>query len=335
MTPGILGDLAREGLLCYLKTEHSTGRKPWRFNTLEFFSIRAILGISRNEIEAKFDEIISFAEIEKFLDTPVKRYSSGMYVTLASAVAAHLEPEILMIDEGLAVGDAEFQKKCLGKMSGVTGEGRTLLFVSHNLSAVSALFERSLLIKDGRLQIDGATDHVIAEYLTRNEWVSKTTLCERNDRVGNGRLRFSEVSITNANINSGYPICGKKATVTLAYESDSSEKLSKVRIAILFRDLQGRRLFARDTHLLNAEFKSLPSCGRVFCRIPRLPLAVGRYQMSVWATVAGSVADSVENAGDFSVLEENDFGTGRFARANKHGPCVVEHDWSFADRDTC
>jgi lipopolysaccharide transport system ATP-binding protein len=125
----------------------------------------AILGMSRIEIKRKFDEIVAFSEIEKFLDTPVKRYSSGMYVRLAFAVAAHLEPEILIVDEVLAVGDGEFQKKCLGKMGQVSREGRTILFVSHNLEAVRKLCTRGVLLQDGRVVLDGSTDSVIARYI--------------------------------------------------------------------------------------------------------------------------------------------------------------------------
>jgi lipopolysaccharide transport system ATP-binding protein len=125
----------------------------------------AILGMSKAEIKRKFDEIVNFAEVEKFLDTPVKRYSSGMYVRLAFAVAAHLEPEILIVDEVLAVGDAQFQKKCLGKMEDIGKEGRTILFVSHNLRAVQALCNKTILLNSGQLERQGDTQFVVNEYL--------------------------------------------------------------------------------------------------------------------------------------------------------------------------
>lgn len=136
--------------------EVGTGFHPELTGRENIFLNGAILGMSRAEIRRKFDEIVAFAEIEKFLDTPVKRYSSGMYVRLAFAVAAHLEPEILIVDEVLAVGDAEFQKKCLGKMQDVAGEGRTVLFVSHNLGAINALCSRGILLSSGQVQFDGA-----------------------------------------------------------------------------------------------------------------------------------------------------------------------------------
>jgi len=127
----------------------------------------AVLGMRRAEIVRKFDEIVDFAGVEAFLDTPVKRYSSGMQVRLAFAVAAHLEPEILLVDEVLAVGDAEFQEKCLGKMRDVTREGRTIVFVSHNLAAVRSLCSRAILLEQGRLEFDGETDDAVEHYLKR------------------------------------------------------------------------------------------------------------------------------------------------------------------------
>jgi len=147
--------------------EIGTGFHPELTGRENIYLNGAILGMTRSEIRRKFDEIIAFAEIEKFLDTPVKRYSSGMYVRLAFAVAAHLEPEILVVDEVLAVGDAEFQKKCLGKLSEVAGEGRTVLFVSHNMGAVRALCKRALLLDSGKVIVEGPVGQVITSYLTQ------------------------------------------------------------------------------------------------------------------------------------------------------------------------
>ena len=145
--------------------EVGTGFHPELTGRENIFLNGAILGMSRQEIKRKFDEIVDFAEIEKFLDTPVKRYSSGMYVRLAFAVAAHLEPEILIVDEVLAVGDVQFQKKCLGKMQDVTSKGRTVLFVSHNMAAIEQLTHRAIFIKSGRLAFQGETSKVVSEYL--------------------------------------------------------------------------------------------------------------------------------------------------------------------------
>jgi lipopolysaccharide transport system ATP-binding protein len=145
--------------------EVGTGFHPEMTGRENIFLNGSILGMKKTEIEEKFDEIVKFSEIEKFLDTPVKRYSSGMYVRLAFAVAAHLEPEILLVDEVLAVGDAQFQKKCLGKMGEVAKEGRTVLFVSHSMPMISSLCNRCVLLNNGKIQMEGVTGEVIASYL--------------------------------------------------------------------------------------------------------------------------------------------------------------------------
>lgn len=145
--------------------EVGTGFHPEMTGRENIFLNGSILGMKKSEIDEKFDEIVKFSEIEKFLDTPVKRYSSGMYVRLAFAVAAHLEPEILLVDEVLAVGDAQFQKKCLGKMGQVAKEGRTVLFVSHSMPMISSLCNRCILLNNGEIQIEGVTGEVIASYL--------------------------------------------------------------------------------------------------------------------------------------------------------------------------
>jgi lipopolysaccharide transport system ATP-binding protein len=178
--------------------EVGTGFHPELTGRENIYLNGAILGMSRAEIERKFDEIVAFAEIEKFLDTPVKRYSSGMYVRLAFAVAAHLEPEILIVDEVLAVGDAEFQKKCLGKMNEVSRrQGRTVLFVSHNMVAVGSLCQRALLISKGRLVADGPVAAIVTDYLKFAQdsplgahWTDKTTA------PGTGSLRIKRVQVS-------------------------------------------------------------------------------------------------------------------------------------------
>src|SRR5262249_48576109 len=151
----------------------------------------------RVDIQRRFDEIVAFAEVERFLETPVKRYSSGMYVRLAFAVAAHLEPEILLVDEVLAVGDAAFQQRGLGKRGNVVSEGRTILFVSNNMAAVSALCSRGLLIEGGRLVLSGKPQTVIEGYLANVRTNSDTPISERTDRRGDGRLRFTKATLVN------------------------------------------------------------------------------------------------------------------------------------------
>lgn len=177
--------------------EVGTGFHPELTGRENIFLNGAILGMARREIARKFDEIVSFAEIERFIDTPVKRYSSGMYTRLAFAVAAHLEPEILLVDEVLAVGDASFQKKCLGKMSEIAGKGRTVLFVSHNMAAVSQLCTRAMLLRDGRITRAGPTQEVVADYFKAgSEGGGEKTWDDPARPPGNDRIRLRAVRTT-------------------------------------------------------------------------------------------------------------------------------------------
>lgn len=178
--------------------EVGTGFHPELSGRENIFLNGTILGMPKNEIKYKFDEIVHFAGIERYIDTPVKRYSSGMYVRLAFAVAAHLEPEILIVDEVLAVGDAEFQKKALGKMKNVSeGEGRTVLFVSHNMAAIQRLCSTALFLKNGKVEDIGETRNIIDKYMTIENDLYEKDLEKLNDRVGNQRAIFSSVYIEN------------------------------------------------------------------------------------------------------------------------------------------
>lgn len=181
--------------------EVGTGFHPELTGRENIYLNGAILGMTRAEIKRKFDEIVDFAEVERFLDTPVKRYSSGMYVRLAFAVAAHLEPEILIVDEVLAVGDTEFQKKCLGKMSEVAGGGRTVLFVSHNLTAIEALCPRSLYLADGKVVADAASAKVIELYLKRGRELSNE-IHSRSHPIDSG-LHLERTKVQASQIHSG------------------------------------------------------------------------------------------------------------------------------------
>ena len=179
--------------------EVGTGFHPELTGRENIYLNGAILGMRRHEIDKKLDEIIDFSGVEKFIDTPVKRYSSGMYVRLAFAVAAHLDPEILVVDEVLAVGDADFQKKCLGKMGDVSKkEGRTVLFVSHNMAAVRHLCTRGILLRNGELVFNGGTEETVNEYLVKNRVFKADNLALLKNRQGDGRVQFQRVYVTNS-----------------------------------------------------------------------------------------------------------------------------------------
>lgn len=198
VTGPTIGDIKVKGRIASL-LEVGTGFHPELTGRENIFLNGAILGMTKQEIKSKFDEIVDFSGVERYIDTPVKRYSSGMYVRLAFAVAAHLEPEILIVDEVLAVGDAEFQKKCLGKMKDVSQHGRTVLFVSHNIGAVKDLCTSAIYLKNGLLYKTGKTNSIIKDYMSTPVTISSANdfLKDIKNRRGNGEVRFSEIKINN------------------------------------------------------------------------------------------------------------------------------------------
>jgi lipopolysaccharide transport system ATP-binding protein len=218
--------------------EVGTGFHPELTGRENIFLNGAILGMQRVEIERKFDEIVAFAEIEKFLDTPVKHYSSGMYVRLAFAVAAHLEPEILLVDEVLAVGDAAFQKKCLGKMGDVARGGRTILFVSHNMAAVQSLCDRALLFNHGELEMTGATDSVVYEYFR-----SQLVLGSKNAQVDSEHFELLEINVKSSDGRMPAPFMPLFVTLRVR----AKHPVADIGAHILIEDETGHRILGLDS----------------------------------------------------------------------------------------
>ncbi len=271
--------------------EVGTGFHPELTGAENVYLNGAIYGMRRAEIASKFDAIVDFAGLAEFMDTPVKRYSSGMYVRLAFSVAAHLEPEILLIDEVLAVGDLAFQRKCLGRMDEIAHGGRTILFVSHNLTAVSALCSRAILVDHGKLAADGEVRDVISRYLELTEGEErKTSLHLREDRSGDGSLRFTSVELTGAG---GPVVLGEDAELLLDYEAP--RELQNVTVGAAVNTLLGEPVCFLGTRVSGLEIASARQRGTFRCTIPRLPLAPGRYSLNVHADVNGSVADWVQH----------------------------------------
>lgn len=254
--------------------EVGTGFHPELTGRENIFLNGAILGMTQREIIAKFDEIVAFAEVEAFIDTPVKHYSSGMYLRLAFAVAAHLEPEILLVDEVLAVGDAAFQKKCLGKMRTISGQGRTVIFVSHHLQAVSALTQRALLLKDGRCLQDGPTHEVIAAYLKQAS--SDGPIYQASPRDDLPTIVRAEVLTSEP----GYVQAHGEA-LEVAFEIHTPTPIQGA--ALSFQVCTP--LKQPVLHLLTQD-SEMPLCReagthRLVCRIPHVHLYIGRYQLTV------------------------------------------------------
>ncbi|OBQ37399.1 MAG: hypothetical protein AN485_09520 [Anabaena sp. MDT14b] len=250
--------------------EVGTGFHPELTGRENIFLNGAILGMGKEEIKRKFDEIVAFAEVEKFLDTPVKRYSSGMYVRLAFAVAAHLEPEILIVDEVLAVGDAQFQKKCLGKMEDVGKEGRTVIFVSHNNSAVSTLCNRGIMMNKGSIAFDATIKETITYYSQQINANSVNNIITTNKNYPN--IQF--ISINEEKLKDG--------VLEVSVGFDSPWVLDPPLIGIVIYNLMGLPLFGSNTSM-DKDFKPIPmSKGIAKILIREVPLHTGTYKISVW-----------------------------------------------------
>jgi lipopolysaccharide transport system ATP-binding protein len=291
----------------------------------------AILGMTRAEIKSKFDEIVEFSEISRFLDTPVKRYSSGMFVRLAFAVAAHLEPEILIVDEVLAVGDAEFQKKCLGKMEDVVGHGRTVLFVSHNMAAVTSLCSRAVLLDNGSTVESGSTREVIGAYLQRGREASSTSLTERTDRGGSGSVRFTALGLEDGDGNAiTTATSGGPVTMRLDYRSADGRPVHHVIVQIAVRGLYGQPLFICLSRVAQNGFSSLAPSGSIRCHIPVLSLLPGVYVLDAWCKVDEVVTDRINHASELTVSEGDFFGSGKLP-PREGGEFVVFHEWEATE----
>jgi lipopolysaccharide transport system ATP-binding protein len=309
--------------------EVGTGFHPELSGRENIFLNGSILGMTRREIERNFDEIVAFAELERFIDTPVKRYSSGMYVRLAFAVAAHLEPEILLVDEVLAVGDAAFQKKCLGKMNDVARGGRTVLFVSHNTAAMLNLCSRGILLDRGRVAADGAIEPVIQQYLRGLRAATPWDLRGFRDRQGSGRVRFTSVRFED---EAGNPleqaVSGQTLVVKLSYEAAGPGPLPNCRASVTFFDALGQVLFNCSSELIIRDPVTLPASGVIRCVVPRLPLSQNQYLLTLFLEVNREIEDWIMNAVELDVVDGDFYGTGRLYPEGWRGRGVlVPHQW--------
>ena len=288
----------------------------------------AILGMRKAEISRKFDEIVAFADIGPFLDTPVKRYSSGMQVRLAFAVAAHLEPQVLIVDEVLAVGDAEFQKKCLGRMADVSrSDGRTVLFVSHNMDAVQRLCGRAVLLEHGRTVAAGETAAVVAQYLARAEgpssagaWIDLSSV----ERTGGGVARAVRArywSDTAAAGGQPYP----DGPLTIGLVIDAVAPCTIASLAVTLYDLQGTKLVNADTIAAGRTLRLEPGEHQVTLRVPELHLNPGVYQMGFWlAGPLGAIYDYIPTGCEVEVVALQVPGLGRMPTDDGLVTCRLE-----------
>ncbi len=309
ITPPTQGEIRLRGRVASL-LEVGTGFHPELTGKENIYLNGAILGMTRKEVNSKFSDIVNFAEIERFLDTPVKHYSSGMYMRLAFAIASHLESEILLVDEVLAVGDSQFQKKCLGKMQDITGqEGRTVLFVSHNMSAINSLCKRTILLDKGEVKAVGETSEVIRKYSNLVRSVASTEIAKRIDRHGNGKCRFSRIVFKNST--------GRESTTLESGDNIQIEITYRVKDASLknFDFAMGIDALSdqhRITSLTNKLYnKPMSTKSRTIkIALNKLSLAPGSYSYNlIMVERSGTIVDWLTQAGTFEVVDGSFYNT--------------------------
>jgi lipopolysaccharide transport system ATP-binding protein len=309
--------------------EVGTGFHPELTGRENIYLNGSVLGMRRSDIRARFDSIVEFAEVSKFLDTPVKRFSSGMYVRLAFAVAAHLEPDILVVDEVLSVGDAAFQRKSLGKMEQVAGEGRTVIFVSHNMALIQALCERAYLLRHGRLIYEGPVRKVVNEYLGSLAATVSVPVGEREDRRGDGSVRVTGLEIESlepdAVIRSG---C--RLRITLRYEA--GRPLDRSRFIISIYDTTRTGIYFLESDAKDFLPDVLPASGSVSCVTGPLAVTPGVCYVNLSVVRAGVTADFVDNVATFDVATDQMYGI-RQLPSRDAAVAIVDQQWWVGDAE--
>ncbi len=313
--------------------EVGTGFHPELTGRENIFLNGAILGMSKVETARKFDEIVHFAEVEKFLDTPVKRYSSGMYVRLAFAVAAHLEPEVLIVDEVLAVGDMAFQKKCLGKMESVGAEGRTVLFVSHNMAAVRKLCVKGIFMVGGQLALEGTAQACVDQYLQMAETDLSQPYKVKEDvlaRSYNSGVSLHKIELLTPQ---GDPVpliqTGDGLVIRIHYQAQNPYRGEGLAFAVSLKSTVGQELFRLSTLPISGfSLAALGHQGYVDLWIKQLPVTAGRYSLDL-AVARPNVEyiTRLEEAVILDIQPQDVYGSG-VALDNNQGLIVVEHQWS-------
>jgi lipopolysaccharide transport system ATP-binding protein len=306
--------------------EVGTGFHPELTGRENIYLNGSILGMSRREIDGKFDEIVDFAEIEKFLDTPVKRYSSGMYVRLAFAVAAHLEPEMLLVDEVLAVGDIGFQNKCLGRMRDVSRGGRTVIFVSHNMGAVESLCDRAALFEDGRLVSMDETRAIIERYYERHNTTEYSGNRKGGQLASRQGIVHRAVLLDERGRETAQVALGDlfHLKMSLLFSSPVRDPV----IGLGIDDAYGNRMLTLHTPLSNDWSRNLHGNCVVDSRVASFPLAPGQYRIKISVSAQTEAIDVVDNALCFAVIDRDAFCEGRRFHA---GVCVAPCDWTLSN----
>lgn len=326
ITPPTTGEIRINGRVGSL-LEVGTGFHPELSGRENIMLNGAILGMTYKEVARKFDQIVEFSGVEKFLDTPVKYYSSGMYVRLAFSVAAHMEPDILIVDEVLAVGDAEFQKKCLGKMDEITKEeGRTILFVSHNMSAIRQLCKKTILMKNGQVNMFGETSEVIEKYMdeAQNRENVKLVNKVKND---NG-FNIESIAIKGkTESDSNVVLTGQPASIEIDYSMTHSES-EPVEVNLVIESLEGRRVATLNNMYVNSPFTPNTSKGKIICNLPSVNLNIGLYTVVAYISIKKNPIYWAREMMTFSVIDGDYFKNGHNPDAHD-GSLLIEQEWSF------
>jgi len=296
----------------------------------------SILGMGRREIERKFDDIVEFSGVSRFMETPLKFYSTGMAVRLGFAVAANLEPEILVVDEVLSVGDVEFQERCLGKMRDVASGGRTVLFVSHNMEAISMFCPNSVWLEAGKVQAYGPSGEVIARYVEASRAGGGNWLAGYSHREGTGVVRATSLHVERADgaasdsIESGSPM-----RIVLEYEATDDADLSQpLTVNFVLGASANSGIVSFMSDVAGPGLERTPRRGRVICDIPSLPLMPGHYNLQFSVLLGRLLADKVHQAATVVVTWGDFFGTGRLPpQTALYGPVLASHTFSIEDAD--
>ncbi|WP_053976087.1 ABC transporter ATP-binding protein [Mangrovimonas xylaniphaga] len=321
VTSPTTGSIKARGRIASL-LEVGTGFHPELTGRENVFLNGAIMGMTKQEISSKFDEIVDFAGCERYIDTPVKRYSSGMYVRLAFAVAAHLEPEILIVDEVLAVGDAEFQKKAIGKMKEVSRGGeRTVLFVSHNMASIQNLCSKVLVMQNGTFAYMGDTEDGVNFYLKQSREQISLKLNERMDRTNGKNLRFTDIKLLNFK---GEVVEQAMSGMEVKFEISYSLKISLKNVAfrLVISNIDGQDLFLCNNAFSDKRI-DINSEGKFVFRIPKFPLPEGEYFIQLSAYSDKGIEDDIESVLKLDVEKGDFFLTGNVP-VKKDG-IFVEH----------
>jgi len=298
--------------------EVGTGFHPELTGRENVFLNGAVLGMTRPEIKKKFDAIVDFSGVEKFLDTPVKRYSSGMYLRLAFSVAAHLEPDILIIDEVLAVGDAEFQKKCLGKMDEVgRKEGRTILFVSHNMKAIQQLCNKVFYIEKGRLEFAGGVTEGIQKYASHS-----INVADGNSALATRRINNKKAFIAGVDVK----LVDSDKKIQFDISVDALDTIERTEIAIGINDLSGNRIITLHSGFWNQQFRLSKGTNEFVCLVNNVSLRPGSYNMNVFLGDKYETLDYLDDPVVFELPQSISYPSG-IVPENEEGYLMAKHEW--------